>query len=147
MRAFLLYLALSVPVSILAGCALFKANPVADQLAVQELTAVAIQSGCATTATQTAQACYDARAAKVLTIANSLKSVTVGMAASDITTLLGKTLAALKLTPEESAPIQAFVGALVQQVVTNYGSGVLGQTAVTYVQTIAGWIAQEAGYY
>jgi hypothetical protein len=132
---------------LLSGCALFQANPLADQIVIQELTAVAIQAGCSTTATQTAQQCYDARAAHVLAIANSLKTVTVGQASSDIQTLLNGALAQLKLTPEEVAPITAFVSALISYVSSTFGTGILAQAAITQIQTVAGWVAAEAALY
>jgi len=131
----------------LPGCALFSKNTVAEQLVIQELTAVAIQSGCATTSTQTAQACYAERASKVAAVANSLKSITPTMAAADVTTLLQNELTALKLTPEETAPLQAFVSAIVSYLVTNYGSGVLSTAALADVSQIATWIASVAALY
>lgn len=131
----------------LPGCALFKTNTVAEQLIIQELTAVAIQSGCSTTSTTTAQACYDERAAKVLAVATSLKTVNAGSAAADVLKLLQGELAQLKLTPEETAPLNAFVTALVGYLSSTYGAGVLSTAALADVQLIAGWIAAEAAIY
>lgn len=131
----------------LPGCALFKSQPVAEQLVVQELTAVAIQSGCATTSTQTAQACYDERAAKVLAVATSLKTVTSSVVASDVLSLLQNALTHLNLTPEETAPLNAFITALVNYLIATYGTGALPAAALSDIQQIAVWIAQESSIY
>ena len=148
MRAFLKLLGfyffgflLCLSVLTLPGCALFQKSLTADQLVIQELTAAGIQAGCTT------QACYDARAAHVAALATTLKSVTPGMAVTDVTALLQKALTSLKLTPEETAPLTAFVSGIGTYLVNKYGSGALAQSAITDIQTIAGWIAAEAALY
>jgi hypothetical protein len=142
MRVLMLAFLLSV-----SGCTWLQKNPTADQLLIEELTAVAIQSGCATTGTQTAQACYATRAAKVLAISKVLQTLSVGMAVTDLQNLLSKELLALQLTPEEVAPLNAFVASLLSYVATHYGSAALTTASITAIQTVAGCISQEASIF
>jgi hypothetical protein len=127
---------------LVSACALFQGqNAVGEQLVIQEATAVAIQAGCSTTA------CYDARAAKVLIVANALKTVTVGQGLSDIVTLVQNTLQKVGMTPEEVAPLQAFAGALTSWLQAKLAGSKTTATVVADINTAAGWIAQTCSLY
>ena len=139
MRTLLITLA---AVMTLSGCALFKtANPTAEQLIIQELTAVGIQAGCST------PACYDARAAKVAAIAKILESATTSMALTDLQNAVAKELIALKLTPEEIAPINALVNGLFAYLTPLAGTSQLTASVVTTINTVAGWVETVAAEY
>ena len=127
--------------ALLSGCALWNKSPTTDQLVISELTAVAIQAGCSTTA------CYDARAAKVAAIAKVLQTATVGMAVTDLQAALQKELIALKLTPEEVAPLNSLITGLLNYLTPLVGNNPLTATAVATINQVAGWLETVAQAY
>jgi hypothetical protein len=127
----------------LTGCALFQGATNVEQLIVQEGTAIAIQSGCSSST-----ACYDKNAAHVLVIAKQLQTVAVGSLLTDLQTVVNNELGKLNLSPAELAPLLSLESQIMQFLSSKVSSSsVLTASTIAIIQTVAGWIVQEASIY
>lgn len=142
-------------IGMLTGCSILSGIETAGngvnavgQLVVEEAAALVIQAGCKATAAQTAQQCYDANAAKVLTVATTLESATGSMVITDVQALVTQKIASLNLTPAEVAPLNVFAGQVFQYlapIINN--SKVLTAANLAIVDQVATWVADEAALY
>lgn len=140
--------------TVVTGCAFLSALggggavTAAGQIAVEEATAAAIQANCKATPTQTLQQCYDAKAAKVLVVAQVMETASVSMALSDLAVLLNKSLTTLNLTPEEEVPLTVLVSTLMDYITPLVGKNtVLAAAGVAVVNQVGSWVASEAMLY
>jgi hypothetical protein len=154
MKTKMTILALLATVTLLSGCAFLSAlgtagstANAAGQLAIEEATAIAIQSGCKATATETLQQCYDVKAAKILLIAQVLETATIGSVLTDLQAALAKEVAAQGLTPEEAVPLQVFLQSIVNYLTPLVGNAVLAAPAIAVVNQVAAWVVSIASEY
>lgn len=153
-KLFTIVAGLLLSLSLLPACSLLSslggvgttANTAA-QLVVEESTALAIQSGCAATATVTAQQCYDLKAARVLKIAQALQGVTAGTAVAQVQILLANAIAGLKLSPEESTPLVVLTTAILTYLTPLLGNTVITAPGFALVSQVASWVGQVAAEY
>lgn len=135
----------------LSACSLLSganaAVAAATQLAIEEGTALRIQSGCKATATQSLQQCYDVNAARILVIAQVFEGATSTTAVSDLQTALTRAIASLGLTPEESVPLLVFGQNLIAYVTPLVDNNVLTAAALSVVNQIATLVASVATQY
>lgn len=138
---FKLWLLAILPLPFLLACQTTKNVQLIGQLAVQEITAIGIQSGCSDTA------CYDRHAAHVLVIAQTFQNVTPGMLVADVQKLVDQEIAKLHLSPAEAAPLAIASQSLMAYLTPFVGSSVLSNAGVLFVQQAAGWVAAECELY
>lgn len=140
----LLGLGLSLGLLQLQACSVLTAGStasVASQLVIQEATAAVIQHGCADTA------CYAANAEKVMALTTVLQSATVTTVLSTLENALNDQILKLKLTPQQLPPILALENALLNYLTPIVGDKIFNAAALAAVNTVAGWVGQEAALY